>query len=70
MNVLEAMALLVKAIDGAQRIAAAIKRAGEEGREHLTLDELRSFQRADDEMRAKLSAEIDRQRRLDIDPPI
>lgn len=68
MNVLQAMGLLTQAIDGARKLAAAIKRAGEEGREQLTLDELRSFQAADDEVRSKLRAEIDRQRRLDIDP--
>ena len=68
MNILQAMGLLTQAIDGARKLADAIKRAGEEGRQQLTLDELRSFQAADDAVRDKLRAEIDRQRRLDIDP--
>ena len=66
MNILQAVALLTDMIGGAQRLATAIKRAGEEGRQHLTIDELRSFQAFDDAARDALRDAIAKQRALDL----
>jgi flavin-dependent dehydrogenase len=66
MKILAAMGLLTEAIDTAMALAQAIKRAGQEGRERLSLDDLKEFQKRDDDIRERLRKEIERQRSLEL----
>lgn len=57
-----ALQLLLAMLNQVGTLGAAIRKAREEGRDDLTDEELKPFRDADDEARARLQAEIDRQK--------
>lgn len=57
-----ALQLLIALMTQAQTLGNAIRNARAEGRDDLTDAELQTFRSADDDARARLQAEIDRQK--------